>query len=41
MNHNNDIGELMEYSATGFAPVDLSNEAYMLATNYIIYALTH
>jgi hypothetical protein len=41
MNHNNDIGEYMEYSATGFAPVDLSNEAYKLATNYIIYALTH
>jgi hypothetical protein len=41
MNVDNDIGEYMEYSATGFAPVDLSNEAYKLATNYIIYALTH
>ena len=41
MNVDNDIGELMEYSATGFAPVDMSNEAYKLATNYIIYALTH
>jgi hypothetical protein len=31
----------MEFSATGFYPVDITNEAYKLATNYIIYALTH
>jgi hypothetical protein len=41
MNVNNDIGEYMEFSATGFYPVDITNEAYKLATNYIIYALTH
>jgi hypothetical protein len=41
MNHNNDIGEYMDYNATGFAPVDLSNEAYKLGVNYMIYALTH
>ena len=41
MNVDNDIGEYMEYSATGFAPVDVTNEAYKLAVNYIIYALTH
>ena len=41
MNHNNDIGEYMDYNATGFAPVDLSNEAYKLGVNYMVYALTH
>jgi hypothetical protein len=41
MNNNNDIGEFMEYSATGFYPVDLSNDAYKLGVNYMIYALTH
>ncbi|HUF50717.1 MAG TPA: DUF4159 domain-containing protein [Longimicrobiales bacterium] len=41
MNVDNDIGEYMEYSATGFRPVDETNEAYKLAVNYIVYALTH
>jgi hypothetical protein len=41
VNYNNDIGEFMEYSATGFFPVDLTNEAYKLGVNYIIYAMTH
>jgi hypothetical protein len=41
INYNGDIGEFMEYSAEGFAPVDITNEAYKLAVNYIMYALTH
>lgn len=41
MNYNNDIGEFMQYSTTGFFPVDITNEAYKLGVNYIIYALTH
>jgi hypothetical protein len=41
MNVDNDIGEYMEYSATGFQIVDETNEAYKLAVNYIMYALTH
>jgi hypothetical protein len=41
VNYNNDIGEFMEYSGTGFFPVDLTNEAYKLGVNYIMYALTH
>jgi hypothetical protein len=41
INYNNDIGEFMEYSATGFAPVDITNQAYKLAVNYVVYALTH
>lgn len=41
LNANNDIGEFMEYSATGFFPVDITNDAYKLGVNYIVYALTH
>ena len=41
MNHDNDIGEYMEYSASGFYAVDLSNDAYKLGVNYMMYALTH
>ncbi len=40
-NHNNDIGENWEYSMTGWLPIDLSNEAFKLGVNYIMYALTH
>lgn len=40
-NYNNDIGEFWEFSATGRFPVDLSNEAYKLGVNYVMYALTH
>jgi hypothetical protein len=41
INFNNDVSEYWEYSDTGFAPIDLSNEAYKLGVNYIIYAMTH
>ncbi|CAN5436435.1 hypothetical protein BH23ACI1_BH23ACI1_09140 [soil metagenome] len=41
VNYNNDIGEFMEYSDTGFAPVDIANEAYKLGVNYVVYAHTH
>lgn len=40
-NYNNDVGEYWEYSDTGWTPIDLSNEAYKLGVNYIVYALTH
>lgn len=40
-NYNNDLGDYMEYSNTGFIPIDLSNEAYKLMVNYVIYAMTH
>jgi hypothetical protein len=40
-NYNNDVGEYWEWSDTGWTPIDLSNEAYKLGVNYIIYALTH
>ncbi|HET7618858.1 MAG TPA: DUF4159 domain-containing protein [Vicinamibacterales bacterium] len=40
-NVNNDISEYWEWSDTGYAPVDLSNEAYKFGVNYYIYGLTH
>lgn len=40
-NHNHDVAEYWEFSATGLFPVDLSNEAYKLGVNYMIYGMTH
>jgi hypothetical protein len=40
-NYNHDLGELWEFSDTGFVPVDLSNDAYKYGVNYIVYAMTH
>ena len=39
-NFNNDIGDYWEYSDLGYFPIDLSNEAYKVGVNYVIYALT-
>lgn len=39
-NFNNDIAEYWEFSGTGYYPVDLSNEAYKLGINYVIYGMT-
>lgn len=41
VDYDNDIGEYWEYSGTGFYPIDITNEGYKVAINYIIYALTH
>jgi hypothetical protein len=41
VNYNNDIAEYWEYSDWGYYPIDLSNEAYKLGVNYIVYGLTH
>jgi len=41
INYNNDIGDYMEWSGEGWYPVNLSNDAYKLATNYLVYGLTH
>ncbi len=40
-NYNNDIGESWEYSDTGFIPIEISNVAYKLGVNYVMYSLTH
>lgn len=41
VNYNNDISEYWEWSDTGFLPVELSNEAYKIGVNYIVYGMTH
>jgi hypothetical protein len=41
INFNNDLGDYWEYSGTGWYPVDMTNEAYKLGINYIIYSMTH
>ncbi len=41
INYNNDIGDYMEWSTEGWWPVDVSNEAYKFAINYIVYGMTH
>jgi hypothetical protein len=40
VNFNNDVAEYWEFSDTGMFPIDLSNDAYKLGVNYIMYALT-
>jgi hypothetical protein len=40
-NYNNDVGESWEWSDRDFIPIDLTNEAYKLGINYIVYALAH
>ena len=41
ISYNNDIGDYMEWSGDGWYPVNLSNDAYKFATNFIVYGLTH
>lgn len=41
VNYAQDVGDAWQWSGTGFMPVDVSNEAFKLGVNYIIYALTH
>ena len=40
-NPNVDLGEHWEFSDTGWFPIDLSNEAYKVGVNIVIYAMTH
>ena len=40
-NYNNDLAEYWEWSSTGMFPVDMTNEAYKLGVNYIVYAMMH
>jgi Domain of unknown function (DUF4159) len=41
VNYNTDVSDFWEFSATGFRPIDESNEAYKLGVNYIMYGMTH
>lgn len=40
VNYNQDLSEYWEWSDMGYFSIDLSNEAYKLGVNYIIYALS-
>ena len=41
VNYSTDISDFWEFSATGFRPIEESNEAYKLGVNYIMYGITH
>jgi len=40
INYNNDLSEYWEFSDEGTMPIDMTNEAYKIGINYVIYALT-
>jgi len=40
-NYNNDVGDAWQWSDQGLLSIDLTNEAYKLGVNYVMYALTH
>lgn len=40
INYNNDLSEFWEFSDEGSMPIDITNEAYKIGINYIVYALT-
>lgn len=41
INFNTDLQEYWEFADAGYYPIDLSNEAFKLGVNYLIYAFTH
>ena len=41
VNYDNDVSEYWEWSDTDQLPRDLTNEAYKLGVNYVVYAMTH
>ena len=40
-NFNTDISNYWEFSATGFKPIDESNDAFKVGVNFFMYGLTH
>ena len=38
---NTDISEFWEWSDTGYAPINVTNEAYKLGVNLFMYGMTH
>ncbi len=36
-----DIGDLWEWAAEGFYPLDPTNDAFKMGVNYIVYSMTH
>jgi hypothetical protein len=41
VNYNQDVSEYWEWSDTGWVPIELTNEAYKLGVDYVIYGMTH
>lgn len=41
VNYSTDVSNFWEFSATGFRPIEESNQAYKLGVNYIMYGMTH
>lgn len=41
VNYNYDVSEYWEFSDEGLFPIDLTNEAYKLGVNYLVYAFSH
>ena len=41
INLNCDLAEYWEWSGEGFFPIDMSNDAFKMGVNYIIYGLSH
>lgn len=41
INFNTDVSNFWEFSEQGYYPVDISNEAYELGVDYLMYALAH
>lgn len=40
-NHNSDLAEYWEYAASGYFPVDPTNDAFRIGINFFIYGVTH
>ncbi len=40
INYNTDVGDFMEHSGRGWWPVNVTNDAYKYATNYLVYGLS-
>jgi hypothetical protein len=40
ISYNSDLGDYMEWSGTGRNPINLANEAYKFAVNFVIYGMT-
>ncbi len=41
VNYNHDVGDYWEWSGAGWVPIEISNEAFKLGVNYVIYGMTH
>jgi hypothetical protein len=41
INLNCDLAEYWEYFGRGFFPIDMSNDAFKMGVNYIVYGLSH